>query len=112
MYQRTKDIGYTALLYSKFVELMVNKAIAEAQHGTITLACGRLTTGVSVPQWMGVLMLSGSFNTAASAYMQTIFRVQTPYSINGLVKEDCYVFDFAPDRTLQVLASVPRVSHK
>ena len=44
--------------------------------------------------------------------MQTIFRVQTPYSINGLVKEDCYVFDFAPDRTLQVLASVPRVSHK
>lgn len=90
----------------------VNKAIAEAQHGTITLSCGRLTTGVSVPQWMGVLMLSGSFNTAASAYMQTIFRVQTPYSINGLVKEDCYVFDFAPDRTLQVLASVPRVSHK
>ena len=90
----------------------VNKAISEAQHGTITLSCGRLTTGVSVPQWMGVLMLSGSFNTAASAYMQTIFRVQTPYSINGLVKEDCYVFDFAPDRTLQVLASVPRVSHK
>lgn len=90
----------------------VNKAISEALHGTITLSCGRLTTGVSVPQWMGVLMLSGSFNTAASAYMQTIFRVQTPYSINGLVKEDCYVFDFAPDRTLQVLASVPRVSHK
>ncbi len=90
----------------------VNKAIAEAQHGTITLSCGRLTTGVSVPQWMGVLMLSGSFNTAASAYMQTIFRVQTPYSVNGLVKEDCYVFDFAPDRTLQVLASVPRVSCK
>lgn len=90
----------------------VNKAISEAQHGTITLSCGRLTTGVSVPQWMGVLMLSGSFNTAASAYMQTIFRVQTPYSINGLVKEDCYVFDFAPDRTLQVLASVPCVSHK
>lgn len=90
----------------------VNKAIAEAQHGTITLSCGRLTTGVSVKQWMGVLMLSGSFNTAASAYMQTIFRVQTPYTVNGLVKEDCYVFDFAPDRTLQVLASVPRVSRK
>lgn len=90
----------------------VNKAIAEAQHGTITLSCGRLTTGVSVPQWMGVLMLSGSFNTAASAYMQTIFRVQTPYSVNGLVKEECYVFDFAPDRTLQVLASVPRVSRQ
>lgn len=90
----------------------VNKAIDEATFGTITLSCGRLTTGVSVSQWMGVLMLAGSFNTAASSYMQTIFRVQTPYSANGLVKEDCYVFDFAPDRTLQVLATVPRVSGK
>ena len=50
----------------------VNKAIDEATFGTITLSCGRLTTGVSVPQWMGVLMLAGSFNTAASSYMQTI----------------------------------------
>ena len=90
----------------------VKKAIKECQYGTITLSCGRMTTGVSVPQWMGVLMLSGSFNTAASSYMQTIFRVQTPYTRDGLVKEDCYVFDFAPDRTLQVLASVPRVSTK
>lgn len=79
---------------------------------TITLSCGRLTTGVSVKPWMGVLMLSGSFNTAASAYMQTIFRVQTPANINGRVKENCYVFDFAPDRTLQVLATVPRLSTK
>ncbi len=90
----------------------VNDAIKSHPVGTITLSCGRLTTGVSVPQWMGVLMLSGSFNTAASSYMQTIFRVQTPYSVNGLVKEDCYVFDFAPDRTLKVLATVPRVSTK
>ncbi len=90
----------------------VKKAIKDCSYGTITLSCGRLTTGVSVPQWMGVLMLSGSFNSAASAYMQTIFRVQTPYTVNGLVKEDCYVFDFAPDRTLQVLATVPRVSTK
>ena len=44
--------------------------------------------------------------------MQTIFRVQTPATINGRTKEDCYVFDFAPDRTLQVLATVPRVSTK
>lgn len=79
---------------------------------TITLSCGRLTTGVSVKPWMGVLMLSGSFNTAASAYMQTIFRVQTPATINGRVKENCYVFDFAPDRTLQVLGTVPRLSTK
>ena len=55
-------------------------------------------------------MLSGSFNTAASAYMQTIFRVQTPATFNGRVKEDCYVFDFAPDRTLKVLAETAKIS--
>lgn len=79
---------------------------------TITLSCGRLTTGVSVKPWTGVLMLSGSHNTAASAYMQTIFRVQTPATINGRVKEDCYVFDFAPDRTLKVLAETAKISTK
>lgn len=78
---------------------------------TITLSCGKLTTGVSVPAWTGVLMLSGSVNTAASAYMQTIFRVQTPCSMGGLQKETCYVFDFAPDRTLQVLADVAHVEN-
>lgn len=82
------------------------------QTRTITLSCGRLTTGVSVKEWTGVLMLSGSFHTAASSYMQTIFRVQTPATINGRMKEQAYVFDFAPDRTLQVLASVPRMSAK
>ncbi len=92
----------------------VNAAIGENpdETRTITLSCGRLTTGVSVPAWTGVLMLAGSYNTSAAAYMQTIFRVQTPATINGRVKEDCYVFDFAPDRTLQVLAAVPRVSAK
>ena len=79
---------------------------------TITLSCGRLTTGVSVPEWTGVLMLSGTFNTAASTYMQTIFRVQTPWEYGGLMKENCYVFDFAPDRTLTVLAEVARVNTK
>ena len=82
------------------------------QTRTITLSCGRLTTGVSVKPWSGVFMLSGSYNTAASAYMQTIFRVQTPATINGRVKEDCYVFDFAPDRTLKVLAETAKISTK
>ena len=93
---------------------MVENAIGSnpEETRTITLSCGRLTTGVSVPAWNGVLMLAGSFNTKASAYMQTIFRVQTPATINGKMKEDCYVFDFAPDRTLQVLAEVPKVSRK
>ena len=78
---------------------------------TITLSCGRLTTGVSVPAWTAVFMLSGSYNTAASSYMQTIFRVQTPLPPGSpKVKEQCYVFDFAPDRTLRVLAETAKIS--
>lgn len=93
---------------------MVNEAIGKDpdQTCTITLSCGRLTTGVSVPAWTAVFMLSGSYNTAASSYMQTIFRVQTPATINGRVKEQCYVFDFAPDRTLKVLAETAKISAK
>lgn len=79
---------------------------------TITLSCGRLTTGVSVKAWTAVFMLSGSYNTAASSYMQTIFRVQTPCTINGRIKEQCYVFDFAPDRTLKVIAETAKISVK
>lgn len=79
---------------------------------TITISCGRLTTGVSVPAWTAVLMISGSFNTSASSYMQTIFRVQTPATINGRMKEECYVFDFAPDRTLKVIAETAKISSK
>src|SRR5690554_308918 len=92
----------------------VEKAISDKPHETytITLSCGRLTTGVSVKAWTAVFMLSGSHNTSASAYMQTIFRVQTPATINGKVKEECFVFDFAPDRTLKVIAETAKVSAK
>lgn len=79
---------------------------------TITLSCGRLTTGVSVKAWTVVFMLSGSHNTSASSYMQTIFRVQTPATIDGKVKEECFVFDFAPDRTLKVIAETAKMSAK
>ena len=90
----------------------VMKAISDKPHETytITLSCGRLTTGVSVPAWTAVFMLSGSYSTAASSYMQTIFRVQTPATINGRIKEDCFVFDFAPDRTLKVIAETAKIS--
>ena len=77
---------------------------------TITLSCGRLTVGVSVKPWTGVLMMAGSHSTSAASYMQTIFRVQTPYAHNGRMKTDCYAFDFAPDRTLRVLAEAAKVS--
>lgn len=92
----------------------VEEAIGENPDATrtITLSCVRLTTGVSVKAWTAVFMLSGSYNTAASGYMQTIFRVQTPAIINGRMKEQCYVFDFAPDRTLKVIAETAKISAK
>lgn len=79
------------------------------QTRTITLSCGRLTTGVTVKPWTAVLMLSGTNATSASAYLQTIFRVQTPANINGKIKDRCFVFDFAPDRTLQMVAEAGKL---
>lgn len=92
----------------------VEKAIGPNPEDSysITLSCGRLTTGVSVKPWIACFMLSGSFNTAASTYMQTIFRVQTPAVIGGKQKEECFVFDFAPDRTLKVIAETAKISSK
>lgn len=79
---------------------------------SITLSCGRLTTGVTVKEWTAVLMLSGSYSTAAAQYMQTIFRVQSAGEINGKQKTDCYVFDFAPDRTLRVITDSVNLSRR
>lgn len=79
---------------------------------TITISCGRLTTGVTVPEWTAVLMLAGSYSTAATQYLQTIFRVQSPANINGKIKENCYVFDFAPDRTLMMVAESVQLSQR
>jgi len=93
---------------------LVNTAIGKDsdQTYTITLSCGRLTTGVSIKPWTGVFMMAGAYSTSAASYMQTIFRVQTPYTHNGRMKTDCYAFDFAPDRTLRVLAESAKVSAK
>lgn len=93
---------------------MVNDAIGPDpdETWTITLSCGRLTTGVSIKPWTAVFMMAGSFSTSAAQYMQTIFRVQTPFTCHGRMKEQCYAFDFAPDRTLRVLAETAKVSAK
>ena len=93
---------------------MVNNAIGESpdETYTITLSCGRLTTGVSIKPWTAVFMMAGTFSTSAAQYMQTIFRVQTPFTCKGRMKEQCYAFDFAPDRTLRVLAETAKVSAK
>ncbi len=91
---------------------LVRKAITDHPQDTysITISCGRLTTGVTVPEWTAVFMLAGAYSTAASTYMQTIFRVQSAANINGRIKENCFVFDFAPDRTLKCVAESVKVS--
>ena len=79
----------------------VRDAIKEHEK-TITLSVGQLTTGITVPEWTGVLMLSNL--KSPSLYMQAAFRSQNPwtYSVDGKIrqKENSYVFDFAPERTL------------
>ena len=81
----------------------VRKAIAEHDY-TITLSVGQLTTGVTIPEWTAVLMFSNMKSPAL--YMQAAFRAQNPclFNRNGkfLRKENSYVFDFDPARTLTI----------
>ena len=79
---------------------------------TITLSCIKLTQGVSVKPWSGILMLRNL--TSPETYFQAAFRTQTPWEINNpdglspnkkeILKENCYVFDFAPNRSLRLIS--------
>ena len=74
---------------------------------TITLTCGKLTTGVTVAPWTGIFMLCNL--STPESYFQSAFRVQSPWTIEGesgttVLKEQCFVFDFAPERALKQLA--------
>ena len=76
---------------------------------TITLSCGKLTTGVTVKPWTGIFMLRNL--SQPESYFQSAFRVQSPWTMRDMVtreeivlKEDCYVFDFEPNRTLRQIA--------
>jgi hypothetical protein len=79
---------------------------------TITLSCGKLTTGVTVKPWTGILMLRNS--SSPETYFQAAFRVQSPWTVKNpdgnspkqeqIIKEECYIFDFAPDRALRQIA--------
>jgi len=91
----------------------VRKAIGSGfETKTITLTCGKLTTGVTVPQWSSILMLRNL--KSPETYFQAAFRVQSPWSIknpNGddpneeeILKPVCFVFDFAPTRALRQLS--------
>jgi len=89
----------------------VLKAIGDnpEKTSTITISCGRLTTGVTVAPWTAVFYLKGG--DRAATYMQTIFRVQSPYKTHeGKIKKECYVFDFAPDRALKIVAETAKFS--
>lgn len=76
---------------------------------TITLSCGKLTTGITVRPWSGIFMLRNS--SSPETYFQAAFRVQSPWTIKNsdsvspnkeeILKEECYVFDFAPNRALR-----------
>ncbi|MEN9636268.1 MAG: hypothetical protein RL077_4672 [Verrucomicrobiota bacterium] len=79
---------------------------------SITLSCGKLTTGVTVRPWTGIFMLRNS--SSPETYFQAAFRVQSPWTVRNpdgnspneeqIIKEECYVFDFAPDRALRQIA--------
>jgi len=79
---------------------------------TITLSCGKLTTGVTVRPWTGIFMLRNA--SSPETYFQAAFRVQSPWTLKNpdgkspneelVLKEECYVFDFAPDRALRQIA--------
>lgn len=82
------------------------------QTKTITLSCGKLTTGVTVKPWTGIFMLRNA--SSPETYFQAAFRVQSPWTVKNpdsqspnkeeIIKEECYVFDFAPDRALRQIA--------
>ncbi|MEK9923935.1 MAG: restriction endonuclease, partial [Rhodospirillales bacterium] len=91
----------------------VRQAIGSGfESKTITLSCGKLTTGVTVPQWSSILMLRNL--KSPESYFQAAFRVQSPWSIknpNGddpneeeILKPVCFVFDFAPTRALRQIS--------
>ncbi|MGJ7461517.1 hypothetical protein ACR80S_10445 [Halomonas sp. MA07-2] len=91
----------------------VRKAIGSGfDTSTITLSCGKLTTGVTVPQWSSILMLRNL--KSPESYFQAAFRVQSPWFIKNpdgddpnkeeILKPACFVFDFAPTRALRQLS--------
>lgn len=88
----------------------VRQAIGDpSQNKTITLTVRKLTTGVNIPEWTAVLFLSNT--NSAMNYLQAAFRAQTPFSHEKLgMKKNCYIFDFAPDRALTVMAESAQIN--
>ncbi|MCI2877144.1 Eco57I restriction-modification methylase domain-containing protein [Staphylococcus hominis] len=74
---------------------------------TITLTVRKLTTGVNIPEWTAVIFLNNT--SSPTSYLQAAFRAQTPYSDKTGEKINSYVFDFAPDRALTVMAQASQL---
>jgi len=105
--------GFSAGIGVDALKPVLNSMDDPLKTKTITLSCGKLTTGVSVKPWTGIFMLRNS--SSPETYFQAAFRVQTPWVITNpdnlspnkheILKKECYVFDFAPDRALQQIAN-------
>ena len=91
----------------------VQKAMEDPlKSKSITLSCGKLTTGVTVKPWTGIFMLRNL--TSPETYFQAAFRVQSPWTVKNpdgkspnaedIIKRECYIFDFAPNRALKQIA--------
>lgn len=99
--------GNDAGMGAKAVDPVYNAMGDPQKTKTITLSCGKLSTGVTVKPWTGILMLRDS--TSPETYFQAAFRVQSPWTMkdeNGdevILKPLCYVFDFAPNRALKLV---------
>ncbi|MEZ5059896.1 MAG: hypothetical protein R2700_00005, partial [Solirubrobacterales bacterium] len=90
------------------VEAAIAKATKDHASGSITLSCGKLMTGVTIREWGAILMLRSL--KSAESYFQAAFRVQSPFAIRDgeggldIRKPTCYVFEFDPNRALELLA--------
>lgn len=90
------------------VKPVINSMGNPLETKTITLTCGKLTTGVTVKPWTGIFMLRNM--KSPETYFQAAFRVQSPWTIKNdrseteIMKQECYVFDFALDRALRQIS--------
>ena len=81
----------------------IKRAESDGKSGSITLSCGKLMTGVTVPEWSSIFMLRSL--KAPESYFQAAFRVQSPWSEAGEIKkETAYIFEFDPNRALSLVA--------
>lgn len=91
--------------------IRVRNAITKnpSETKTITLSVRKLTTGVNIPEWTGIMFLNNT--NSPSSYLQAAFRAQTPFSDKKMgMKTNAYIFDFAPDRALTVMTSAAKLN--